>query len=382
MRVAAFFLALATIAAAACSGDILAVSSGASVAQEPLITALPRALTAAEQQIVTADNDFAFALLRELAAESSPDSNIFISPLSVAMVLGMTYNGAAGVTQAEMQQTLALQGMTLGDVNQSYQSLIALLRGLDPQVTFTLANSVWFEPGFTLMPAFVTATKTYFDATVRSLDFTSPGAVDTLNDWVSKATNGRITDLLQDPDPYSTVAVLLNAIYFNGKWRNRFDPGQTTAGAFTLRSGATVSAQMMTDAYHPAYGGCGPVVDLPYGGDAFRMTIVLPATALALDTLVAGLTSARWDQMVSNTESTTPVDLRLPKFTFSYGRSLVKALKALGMPSAFCDAPNTDFSNLSPGFCVSDVMHKAFVAVDENGTEAAAATGGVIFLDF
>src|SRR5947207_2024833 len=145
-------------------------------ATRPPIRTLPRQLSAAEQGLIARDNQFAFTLFGEIARQAGPDSNLFISPLSTAMALGMAYTGAAGATQTEMQQVLQLDGLTLDDVERSYRSLIALLRGLDPQVAFTLANSVWYDPDprFAPTPDFLPATTTYFDARVESLDFRSP----------------------------------------------------------------------------------------------------------------------------------------------------------------------------------------------------------------
>src|SRR3989449_5875630 len=145
------------------------------------ITSLPRQLSVAEHGLIAADNQFAFKLFREIARQAGPDSNLFISPLSAAMALGMAYNGAGGATRDEMQRALQLDGMTLDDVNQSYRSLIALLRGLDPRVAFTLANSVWYRQQFNPLPGFLDATRNYFDATVESLDFASPAAAPTID---------------------------------------------------------------------------------------------------------------------------------------------------------------------------------------------------------
>ena len=136
--------------------------------------------------------------------------------------------------------------MTLDDVNQSYRSLIALLRGLDPGVAFTLANSVWYRPSLTLTPEFVDAAQTYFGARVQSLDFATPTAAPTINGWVSDQTRGKIPAIVPDPVPDDVVAYLINAIYFKGDWTMRFDPARTTPGPFTLANGAQTSVPMMT----------------------------------------------------------------------------------------------------------------------------------------
>ncbi|HUK21946.1 MAG TPA: serpin family protein [Gemmatimonadales bacterium] len=376
-------LALAVATASCRGGDILA--NRTTVLD---ITGLPRSLTGSEQTIVGADNQFAFSVFREIAAQSGPDSNIFISPLSVAMALGMAYNGAAGTTAAEMQQTLALQGLTLADVNGSYQSLIALLGGLDRQVTFKLANSVWYDEAFTPYPAFLSATRTYFDATVQSLDFTSPSASATINNWVTTQTNGKITAIVPDPIPPLTVMYLVNAIYFKGSWTTQFDSTRTKPAPFHLRNGSTTNVPTMAHGQWVAVkyldDGNVSVIDLPYGGKAFSMTIVLPNTAAGIDSLVPSLTGSRWNTWITGLDSITAEDVTLPKFTVSYESVMNGVLQTLGMPSAFDCGNSSDFThlaNVSIGqLCISEVRHRAFVDVNEQGTEAAAATS-VGFID-
>ncbi len=345
------------------------------------ITTLPRQLTGAESGLIAADNRFAFTLFGEIARQAGPDTNLFVSPLSAAMALGMAYNGAAGVTQAEMQQALALDGMTLDEVNQSYRSLITLLRGLDPQVAFTLANSVWYDPDprYAPTPDFLATTRTYFDARVESLDFGSPTAAATINQWVSDQTRGKIPAIVPDPVPTDVVAYLINAIYFKGDWTTQFTKDLTQPAPFTLATGATTTVPMMTHGrtVNVAHGYSDGVliVDLPYGGKAFSMTIVLPRGAGGIDSLVAGLTEERWSAWTAALDS-GDVTVFLPKFTLTYGLTLNDVLKALGMPSAFCDSPHPDFTRMNPSgaLCITEVKHKATVDVNEEGTEAAAAT--------
>ncbi len=343
------------------------------------ITSLPRPLTGAESQLVAADNRFAFRLFQEVARQAGPDSNLFISPLSVAMALGMAYNGAAGTTQQEMQRALELEGLTLDDVNRSYRAVIDLLRGLDPQVAFTLANSVWYRPEFTPAPEFLDATRTHFDARVESLDFASAAAAPTINRWVSDQTRGKIPAIVPDPVPDDVVAYLINAIYFKGDWTAQFDKARTQPAPFTLRTGATTTVPMMSRGRAVETGfytdGEVTVVDLPYGGKAFSMTIVLPGNVGGIDSLVSGLTQERWDAWIEGLRE-SELSVLLPKFTLTYGRPLNDVLAALGMPHAFCGPWATDFSRLDPTgrVCLTEVRHKAFVDVNEEGTEAAAAT--------
>ncbi len=368
-------------------GPLLAVALGvvgARCREAPItaprpITSLPRALDAGESGLIGADNRFAFKLFGEIARQASPDSNLFISPLSAAMALGMAYNGAAGTTEQEMQRALELAGVTLDDVNQSYRSLIALLRGLDPGVAFTLANSVWYRQGFAIAPDFLAATHTYFDARVAGLDFSSPSAAPTINAWVSEQTRGKIPAIVPDPVPDSVVAYLINAIYFKGDWTMQFDRARTKPGPFRLASGATASVPMMTHGRAVTVGYLVDhdvtLADLPYGGGAFTMTIALPRDPAGITSLVAGLTGEQWSRWTAALDSASR-EVYLPKFTLTYDLTMNDVLKALGMPSAFCGPWHTDLTRLDPlgRVCITEVKHKTFVDVNEQGTEAAAAT--------
>lgn len=345
------------------------------------ITSLPRALTSAETGLVAADNGFAFRLFGDLARRAGPDSNLFMSPLSAAMALALAYNGAGGTTQVEMQHTLQLDGMTLQEVNRSYRSLIALLRGLDPQVAFTLANSVWYDrnPAFAPTADYLDTVTTYFDAHVESLDFRSAGAAATINGWVNDQTHGKIPTIVPDPIDSDIVAFLINAIYFKGSWTTQFDKSLTRPASFRLASGATTTVPLMTQGrtirLGVAHADGVTVFDLPYGGAAFSMTVALPDEPSGIDSLVQGLTGERWSAWIAALDSAA-FEVYLPKFTLTYGRSLNDALQALGMPSAFCDPGPADFTLMNPSgaLCITDVRHKAFVDVNEEGTEAAAAT--------
>jgi serine protease inhibitor len=346
---------------------------------------LPRELTAPEQHLIAADNTFAFKLYGALAARESPDANIFISPLSVGMALGMTVNGAAGATRDSMLAALQLAGVPMDDVNRSYRSVIDLLRGLDPRVDFTLANSIWYRSTFaTPGQAFLDDTRTYFDAQVRGLDFSAPSAAPTINAWVSEQTHGKIPEIVDSPIDSDVVMYLINAIYFKGSWTQKFDADLTHDGPFTLRSGATVTASMMSHADGapaPArlYVGDGvTVVDLPYGGGAYAMTIALPASAAGIDSLSAQLTEERWDAWIAGLDS-ADVIVTMPKFKLTFDRRLEPQLTDLGMGIAFCFSPASDFSRMYPGarpgdVCISKVKHKTYVDVYEEGTEAAAVT--------
>jgi serpin B len=365
-------LAVLTLVVAA-----LSVRCGSDVVGVEEITRLPRDLTASEQELIRSDNAFGLKLFREIHAQEEPAANLFVSPLSVAMALGMTYNGAAGTTQQAMQETLELQGLTIDEVNRSYRSLIDLLRDLDPTVEFLLANSIWYREGFAVEQDFLDVNREYFDAEVAALDFASPTAAPTINNWVSDKTMGRIEDIVDDPIDPLVVMYLINAIYFKGDWAVQFDPDLTADRPFYLADGTQVQAPMMTygaEAEVRTYTDADvQVLDLYYGGKAYSMTILMPTAVDGLDALVGSLDPARWQEIVNGLAATTG-EVVLPKFTLEYELEMKDVLTALGMGIAF--GGGADFSKIraSGGLYISKVKHKTFVDVNEEGTEAAAAT--------
>lgn len=166
----------------------------------PLLEALPRALTPAELRIVDRANAFAFDLLREVAGALPPDSNLLLSPLSASMALGLAMAGPEGETFEAMRSGLRFEGMTKSEIGEGYRGLIELLGGLDSRTEMTIANSIWVREGVTLEPAFVGAGRDYFDGEVATLDFASPAAVETINDWVGGQTGRKIARLLESRD--------------------------------------------------------------------------------------------------------------------------------------------------------------------------------------
>jgi serpin B len=341
------------------------------------ITALPRELTASERQLITTSNRFAFNLFREVVRQGNPDSNVFISPLSAAMALGMTYNGARGETQTAMAHTLGLEDLTTQEANESFRSLIDLLRSLDPKVDFKLANSIWYRLGFTPRPEFLDLNRQYFDAEVSGLNFGSADAVATINDWVNANTNGKIPTII-DGISDDIVMLLINAIYFKGTWVYQFDKSRTRDEPFTLRNGTTRSVPTM---HHEGpvhvnyYRGQGfQAVDLGYGASAYSMTVLLPDAARDVDSLVAGLSTDGWSSVVDGLASES-VRVALPKFRLEWGDSLNGVLRALGMGVAFTDQADLSGIAGNPGdLFISYVKQKTFVDVNEEGTEAAAVT--------
>jgi serine protease inhibitor len=334
----------------------------------------PRDLTAAEKELVSSGNKFGLKLFREIVSQEG-DKNVFISPLSVSMALGMTYNGADGSTQEAMQNTLELQGMSLEDVNKSYRSVNDLLRGLDPRVTFQIANSIWYRQGFEVESTFVDLNQTYFDAVVSALDFADPSAVVTINNWVNEKTNGKI-DKIIERIPNNTVMYLIDAIYFKGTWKLRFDPRKTAAQPFHLSNGFEKSCQMMAmpeTKIASFYTREFMAVDLKYGDGDYSMAILLPHSDMNLDSVMSQLNDENWLSWLGQFE-TRDLALQVPKFEIEFEKSLKDALGAMGMAIAFTDSADFTGINRLGNLLITEVKHKTYVKVDEEGTVAAAVT--------
>jgi serpin B len=362
------FVVLATgIVLVACS-DAVAPPHAATT-----ITALPRPLTASERTLIAATGSFAFNLLRVETARQ-PDSNVFLSPLSASAALGLTANGAAGTTLAAMQTVLGFGGQSMASMDTAYQTLFALLTTLDPNVDLTVANAVWYDPRLSILPGFATRSQTFFNAPVTALDFASPSAVGTINDWVDHNTGGKIPTLLEVIPPDWRV-FLSDAVYFSAPWRQAFDASKTHTATFYLASGATAPITLMDgdDTVSAAATADYAAVDLPYGGGAFRMTIVLPATGVSVDAVTADLASGGWSSLIASLQPTV-MEVNVPKLQLDWQDHLNSALTSMGMGIAFSDL--ADFSQLSATPVeISDVVQKTYVSVDEHGTTAAAATG-------
>jgi serine protease inhibitor len=365
------FLRLTAVASIVCAACTSSTEPGA---PPTAISALPRSLTDAELRTIESANAFTFALFRKVS-DANPDSNVFISPLSASLALGMTLNGARGSTFDGMRTALQLGTATQGDINTSYQSLMSLLRSIDPTVELDIANSIWYRNTVPLLPAFTDAAKTYFDANAAGLDFTNvPASKAIVNGWVSDKTRGKIPSIIDDITQ-DDIAFLINAIYFKGKWRAQFDPAKTTVSNFTPASGTVQHVPLMAQSEELRYGGSGGVqiIDLPYGNSAFTMTVVLPPVGVSVEQYASGLTPAVWASMTS-TLSTVLVNLTMPRLRLEYARTMNDDLSALGMGVAFIKA--ADFSDMSPmpGLFIKYVKQKAYVDINEEGTEAAAVT--------
>ena len=327
------------------------------------------------QKLVTANNAFAFRLLRQIAKEQ-PAANIFISPYGAATVLQMATAGAAGKTSAEMQQVLGTTNLSPAEMGGANQAVAQSLNTEDTNVILTTANAIWYRRGAPVKPDFMAFNRQYFGSTVDSLDFEDPHSVDIINQWASNQTHGKINQLANGPLDPDTELFLANAVYFKGRWSDPFDVQATSDRPFHRRVGGDTKIPMMTKTKTFTYrhGAGYQAVRLPYLGENLGMYVFLPDTNSSPEKLLRIMTGDTWQRITKPGFSEKEGTLMLPRFKLEYGVELKEPLQALGMKSAF-DAAAADFSGIAPQLYISAARQKTFVEVKEDGTEAAAVTG-------
>ena len=361
------FLIIALVASAvifqSCSRNMNPLESTETLSQ---ITLSPT-----EAQAVQATNNFSFTLFKNIVRQK-PDSNVFISPFSVSMALSMALNGANGQTFDAMRATLGFEGLSQDSINQIFDDLYRQLQHLDSKVIFNIANSIWYDRRFNPSPNFIDVTKRYFHAEVNPLDFADPSAVATINHWVDVNTNGKIKQILSRISR-DEVLFILNALYFKGTWQYAFDKKATKDGWFFPTPDNRITCKMMqgTLKFFAWSNDQLVTVQLPYGKGLYRMAVIMPQD---LQPFIDSFDNEQWQNFLVNAQPQETV-IKMPKFRFSFGMRLNDVLKAMGMGIAF-DAAQADFSRLAPNdkLFITRVDHKAFVDVNESGTEAAAVT--------
>lgn len=331
-------------------------------------------LTAGEQQKAEADNRFTLKLFKELSGSVGNNKNLVASPLSVSMAVAMTSNGSNGQTLEGIRTAMEFNNFTEAEINSYYHKLINKLPVLDPLATLQIANSIWYRKGFEAAAPFLQTNESNYDAVVEALDFNSPSAIDKINGWVKDRTNGKIPTII-DEISSNDVMFLINAIYFKSNWKYRFDKNQTGKGDFYTTGAGAVQADFMktTAILNININGDVGIYELPYGNDKYSMVILLPSTGKSVQEVINTVDTAKWQSWTGNLRKQT-VDIYLPKFKFSYNVKLIPQLAKFGMGVAF--GPDADFTRINPagGLFINKVIHKAFIEVNEEGTEAAAAT--------
>jgi serpin B len=380
------FLSFATLLSLLLSGCGAAPAPMANVAQSNLQRIKAPIVPANDSQtLVEGNNAFALDIYQTLSAE---DGNLILSPFSMSLALAMTYAGARGETENQMGDVLHFD-LPPGQLHPAFNALDQGLatRGAaksdEPEpLQLNIANAVWAEQTYPFLQDFLDVIASNYGAGIRLADFITQfeSVRKEINDWVFDQTEEKIKDLLPEGVLSSdTRMVLVNAIYFKADWLSQFDAADTYDAPFHLLDGTDVTVKMMNQGtFMPYYQGVGfQAVELPYAGDTAAMDIFIP-DAGNFEAFESSLNSNLFNETINGLQPVSMI-LSLPKFTFESQVNLSDTLKSMGMSDAF-DPDKADFSGMTEknDLYISNVIHKAFVAVDEEGTEAAAATAVIM----
>jgi serine protease inhibitor len=326
------------------------------------------------KKIVSYNNQLGLELLSKV--ESNGDGNSFLSPTSLFMALSMVYNGTDGITKEEIARVLHAEGIDVIELNKANASLMSKLHSNSKQIQLKVANSIWLNEDYHFQTNFAEDNRDYFNAKIQEVDISDSQSTKMINDWVEKSTNNKITDMVESPLDPNLVALLLNAIYFKGKWTHEFDKKQTENRTFYMKDGSTKEVPLMMLNEKLAYweNENFQAVSLPYGEEEMSMKVFLPKENLSLDKFQTMLTLDNWEKWNSEFQEKEG-KVMLPRFKLEYEFLLNDTLKELGMTTAFDTGAN--FSRMieeNEALSISRVKQKTFIEVNEEGTEAAAAT--------
>jgi len=330
-------------------------------------------------RVIETNNEFGLELLKTVF-DSEEEANVMISPTSVSIALGMAYNGAEGSTMDAFEEVLNYEGLTREEVNEITRELIHVLLTNVNGNLLEIANSLWYDEEFPVETDFISLNSHYYDAEVNELDFRNTNALKTINDWVSEQTHGKIDEIIDSIDP-AVMMILINAIYFNCAWDVEFDPDDTHQANFYKEDESLfgeVDMMYLERSFKVANNDSFKAVELPYKSGKFSMYLFLPSEESSVNQLVQELDGATWNSWISSFTEQEDFKVYLPRFEFEFERSLGEDLKEMGLEIAF-SPEEADFSGISPmDLFISDVIHKTYIKVNEEGTEAAAVTAVVM----
>lgn len=331
-----------------------------------------------DQDVIQANSKFAFDIFKQLNIEDKGES-VLISPLSISTLLSMVYQGAENNTKEQMRSTLGYEGINDENINESYKSLLGYLNQVDEKVKSNINNSIWLNENmqgeYIIQQDFISVNEDMFNADIEKANFSEQSEVDRLNNWISESTNGLIKGMIKKEDVEKAIMTLVNAIYFKGDWAEKFDVEGSAKKKFYNEDGTSCDVMMMKKTGGILYreGNDYKAVKLPYGDKKTAMYCILPKEG-TINEFISEMDSMKWEDIRKNIYN-NKVILELPRFKMEYGvKSLTESLKKLGMTDVF----NADSADLS-GMCerdvyVSEVLHKAVIEVNEEGSEATAAT--------
>lgn len=327
-------------------------------------------LNADADVISKAHNGFGLEMLKILNQDEG-DKNVVMSPTSIALALSMIYNGADGPTQDEMKKALAFEGLDLDKINKASLALSESLQDTGSDFTLKLANSIWVQDGFKVNKQFIDNVESNYKAKFQNIDFEDMKAKDTINSWVKENTNKKISSIVDDTGGLKLF--IANATYFKGSWTEEFDEKDTQDLEFTNADGTKKEIPTMSKLAELSYKETDDyqAVNLGYGEkERTSMYVFLPKDQ---DLFIDNLSSSSFDKMTEGFDE-TQIDLQLPRFKTEYKADLIPSLKSLGIKQAFTG--NANFDGIAKKLFVSSVVHKTYLDVNEEGTEAAAVTGG------
>jgi serpin B len=324
-----------------------------------------------QKEVIDSANRFAFDLFKPVLSGAGSTENIMISPFSISSALSMMLNGAKGETLKTMKKTLGLERKTLDQINRTYLKLMTEMIPVDKRIVIEIANSVWVGKRFILKKPFIRKLQTRYKAEPRNIDVTDPYAVNIVNGWIAEKTHDKITNMLDSLDPELTM-LLINVIYFNGKWSCPFYEDDTHDEPFYITPSTPKDVPMMHESEHfrVARSDNSTIVELPYGQANYTMVVVLPDENVTAFEVANALTPSVWQNwmniLVNNEQN---VDLSMPRFKYKYTRILNDDLNRLGMGIAM--TTQADFSNITDqNIMISGVLHQSFIETNEKGTEA------------
>jgi serine protease inhibitor len=372
--IATGLMTLLTIMSGLCShSNAIAWGFDADLTQKSLnVAALPKQ-TQPQTQLVNANTQFGLKLFSAIAKVEG-DRNIFVCPTSIAIALNLLYNGASGKTQQEMASVLSLGEIDLTTLNRANQYLLTNLQSADRNAKLAIANSLWAKQGIAFRHQFLKNNRQFYQAEVTSLNFNSAESPGIINRWVEEHTLGKIIQIVERINP-DEVLFLINAVYFKGNWTNPFDKNLTAPQSFYLANGTAKQQLFMSASGSYLYYENQQLqaISLPYGNKRLSMYIFLPKKNSNLKAFLEQLNFNNWQQWRSQFKSQTGT-IKLPRFKQEYEIELSKVLITLGLKTMF-DSNKAEFANLtSQRVKVNSIRHKTFIEVNEEGSEAAAAT--------
>lgn len=326
------------------------------------------------EQITWSNNKLGFSLLDKV--DPDENNNILISPLSAFMAISLVYNGAEGNTKDEIAKVLGLNNMSVDDLNRANASLLELLDRDLEAVQLEIANSVWVNQDFNIKDAFVKNTTDFYQADITNIDVLDDGSVDKINNWVSKSTKNKIDEIIAAPLDRDLVALLINALYFNGKWTKKFDEQRTELAPFFAKDKKVEVPMMLLESELKYMENASfQAVKLPYGNSEISMNVFLPRENSSIDNFIENVTVDNWQDW-NTTFKDKKGTIKLPRFQIEYEVNLNEPLKLLGIEDAF-NSRKADFPHMikeNEQLWIDEVKQKTYMDVNEEGTEAAAVT--------